>query len=172
MSSQGTRADARSRFLTEADRAETAGDLVGAAVALRNHLERHPGDGPARLHFARLLLDAGERAAARQALGPLEGAGAEPGSPVGRQAERTLAEIDEADGALASAALRWERLLADDIDDAQAARAPRATAGPIAAKRWSRRRGSRPCAFGCCARSDGARRRPCTWRATKRSIMG
>lgn len=120
MSSGWTRADARSRFLTEADRAETAGDLVGAAVALRNHLERHPGDGSARLHFARLLLDSGERAAARQALAPLEGAGADPGSPVGRQAERTLAEIDEAEGALASAALRWERLLADNIDDAQA----------------------------------------------------
>jgi len=109
MSAWGTRADTPSRFLAEADRAETAGDLVGAALALRNHLERHPGDGPARLRFARLLLDSGERAAAREALTPFDGAGtgAEAGSSVGRQAERTLAEIDEAEGALASAALRW-----------------------------------------------------------------
>ena len=120
MSVGGTRTDAPSRFLAEADRAETAGDLVGAAVALRTHLERHPGDGPTRLRFARLLLDSGERAAAREALIPFDGGGAEAGSSVGRQAERALAEIDEAEGALTSAALRWERLLADDIDDAQA----------------------------------------------------
>ncbi len=109
-------------LLAEAERAERAGDLVGAAIALRNHLERHGDDGPARLRFARLLLSSGERAAARQALAPLEdaGTGAEVGSPLGRQAERLLAEIDEAEGATSSAALRWERLLADDIDDLQA----------------------------------------------------
>jgi hypothetical protein len=107
-------------FLAEADRAERAGDLVGAAVALRTHLERRPEDAPARLHFARLLLASGEHAAARRALAHLEGTGAGAGGPLARDAERSLAEIDEAEGALPSAALRWERLLADDIDDAQA----------------------------------------------------
>ena len=34
--------------------------------------------------------------------------------------DRFLAELDEADGLLASAAARWERLLADDIDDPEA----------------------------------------------------
>jgi serine/threonine protein kinase len=40
--------------------------------------------------------------------------------PTEREVERALAELDEADGAVSSAAGRWERLLADDIDDAQA----------------------------------------------------
>jgi tRNA A-37 threonylcarbamoyl transferase component Bud32 len=104
--------------LADADRAERAGDLVGAAVALRNHLERHREDHAARLRFARLLASSGERLAARRALAPLEGLAAV--DPLRGQLERSLAELDEADGALASAALRWERVLADDIDDAQA----------------------------------------------------
>ena len=116
--------------LADADRAERAGDPIGAALALRRHLERHAGDGAARLRFARVLIAAGERAAARQALAPLEaqlekagtreGAGTLPGLPTERDVERALAELDEADGAVSSAAARWERLLADDIDDAQA----------------------------------------------------
>jgi tRNA A-37 threonylcarbamoyl transferase component Bud32 len=116
--------------LADAERAERAGDPMGAALALRRHLERHPGDGVARLRFARVLIAAGEHGAARQALAPLEarletaskvtGADALPGLPSERDVERTLAELDEADGALAAAAARWERLLADDIDDAQA----------------------------------------------------
>jgi tRNA A-37 threonylcarbamoyl transferase component Bud32 len=116
--------------LADADRAERAGDPMGAALALRRHLERHSGDGVARLRFARVLIAAGEHGAARQALGPLEaqlekaarrnGTEALPGLPSERDVERALAELDEADGAVASAAARWERLLADDIDDAQA----------------------------------------------------
>ena len=116
--------------LADAERAERAGDPMGAALALRRHLERHPGDGVARLRFARVLIAAGEHGAARQALAPLEaqlekasrrkGAEALPGLPSERDVERALAELDEADGAVASAAARWERLLADDIDDAQA----------------------------------------------------
>ena len=107
-------------FLTEADRAERAGDPIGAALALRRHLERHADDGPARLRFARLLMAAGEHAAARQALAPLERTVAVGMTGLGREVERTLAELDEADGAVLAAAGRWERLLADDVDDAQA----------------------------------------------------
>jgi tRNA A-37 threonylcarbamoyl transferase component Bud32 len=116
--------------LADAERAERVGDPMGAALALRRHLERHAGDGVARLRFARVLIAAGEHGAARQALAPLEaqlekasrreGTEALPGLPSERDVERALAELDEADGAVASAAARWERLLADDIDDAQA----------------------------------------------------
>ena len=96
--------------LADAERAERAGDPMGAALALRRHLERHPGDGVARLRFARVLIAAGEHGAARQALAPLEaqleqaarrkGADALPGSPSERDVERALAELDEADGAV------------------------------------------------------------------------
>jgi tRNA A-37 threonylcarbamoyl transferase component Bud32 len=124
MNAVGPNGGAPSRFLAEADRAEAAGDLAGAAMALRHHLERHAEDGPGRLRFARLLLSSGERSAARRALAPWDGGhlvgGGGAHTPAARQAERMLAEIDEAEGALISAALRWERLLADDIDDAQA----------------------------------------------------
>ncbi|HSY38083.1 MAG TPA: protein kinase, partial [Polyangia bacterium] len=116
--------------LADADRAERAGDPIGAALALRRHLERHAGDGVARLRFARVLIAAGEHATARRALAPLEaqlenagrrpGSGPLPGLPTERDVERALAELDEVDGAVAAAAGRWERLLADDIDDAQA----------------------------------------------------
>ena len=116
--------------LADADRAERAGDSIGAALALRRHLERHASDGTARLRFARVLIAAGEHGAARQALAPLEAqlesagarqqSGTLPGLPTEREVERALAELDEADGAVSSAAGRWERLLADDIDDAQA----------------------------------------------------
>ena len=116
--------------LADADRAERAGDPIGAALALRRHLERHAGDGAARLRFARVLIAAGEHGAARRALAPLEAqlenawtrqrSGTLPGLPTEREVERALAELDEADGAVSSAAGRWERLLADDIDDAQA----------------------------------------------------
>jgi len=137
MRADGTPGDAPSRFLAEANRAEGAGDLVGAAVALRHHLEHHAEDGATRLRFARLLLASGERAAARRALAPFDGDGdgADAGSPLHRQADRALAEIDEAEGALVSAALRWERLLADDIDDAQA-RAHLARLRPAGAAAW------------------------------------
>ncbi|HEX3903903.1 MAG TPA: protein kinase [Polyangia bacterium] len=119
-------------FLTDADRAERAGDPMTAALALRRHLERHADDSPARLRFARLLITAGERAAARQALELLErqserasaSASVAPRSPSRqvdpREVERALAELDEAEGAIVAAAGRWQRLLADDIDDAQA----------------------------------------------------
>jgi tRNA A-37 threonylcarbamoyl transferase component Bud32 len=106
------------RFLDDAERAERAGDLAAAAVALRGHLERHPDDRRSRLRFARLLAASGEQSAARAALAPLETL--DPDDPVAREATRRLAELDEAEGALLAAAARWERLLADDIDDPQA----------------------------------------------------
>jgi hypothetical protein len=106
------------RALEEADRAERAGDHATAAVALRGHVQRHPDDVRSRLRFAAVLMLLGERAAARTALAPIEAAGAE--DPIGREALRRLAELDEADGAVIAAAERWERILADDIDDPQA----------------------------------------------------
>jgi serine/threonine-protein kinase len=106
------------RFVDDADRAEQAGDLAAAAVALRRHLERHPDDRGIRIRFGRLLVSAGEWAAARVALEPLEASGID--DPLSRQSTRLLAELDEIEGALATAAERWERLLADDIDDPQA----------------------------------------------------
>ncbi|HLK91446.1 MAG TPA: protein kinase [Polyangia bacterium] len=117
-------------FLTDADRAERAGDPIGAALALRRHLEAHADDGPSRLRFARLLIAAGEHAVARRALAPLAGSAVGP-SGLGREVERALAELDEADGAVEAAAGRWERLLADDIDDVQA-RARLARLRPLA----------------------------------------
>ena len=128
-------------FLIDADRAERAGDPIAAALALRRHLERHADDGPARLRFARLLIAAGEHAAARQALELLErrseraaGSAAPQSRPREvdpREVERALAELDEADGAIVAAAGRWQRLLADDIDDPQA-RAHLARLRPLA----------------------------------------
>jgi hypothetical protein len=112
---RGAEAD---RSLEEADRAERVGDHAAAAVALRGHVQRHPDDVRSRLRFAAVLISLGERAAARSALGPIEAAGAE--DPIGREALRRLAELDEADGAIIAAAERWERILADDIDDPQA----------------------------------------------------
>lgn len=106
--------------LAEADRAELAGDPIAAALALRRHLQENADDHPARLRLARLLIAAGERAPAREALARLETT-ERPGTlGLWRDVERALATLDEAEGALAGAAARWERLLADDIDDAQA----------------------------------------------------
>jgi hypothetical protein len=106
------------RLLEDAERAERAGDQTAALVALRGHLALHPDDGGARLRFARLLAASGARAAARQALAPFDTAVTD--DPLAREATRRLAELDEADGAVLAAALRWEQILADDIDDPQA----------------------------------------------------
>ena len=113
----------------------------------------------------------GERAAARSALGPIEAAGAE--DPLGREAMRRLAELDEAEGAVIAAAERWERILADDIDDPQArdaagAAAPHATRQrhrSVADAGVARRRRRAPLPPAARARAR-ARRRRSTWRAT------
>ncbi len=107
-------------FIADADRAERAGDPFGAALALRRHLERHPEDTGARLRFARFLIGTGERAAARQALAGLEALPRPAHGDLHPALDRLLAGLDEADGLLASSAVRWERLLADDIDDPEA----------------------------------------------------
>jgi serine/threonine-protein kinase len=107
-------------FIADADRAERAGDPFGAALALRRHLDRHPDDAGARVRFARLLISTGERAAARQALARLEALPRTDQDHLRTGLDRLLGELDEADGLLASAAARWERLLADDIDDPEA----------------------------------------------------
>ena len=106
------------RFLDDADRAERIGDFAAAAVALRGHIQRHPEDARSRLRFATVLISLGERAAARNTLVPIEAAGAD--DPMGREATRRLADLDEAEGAVIAAVERWERILADDIDDPQA----------------------------------------------------
>lgn len=105
-------------FLGDADRAERAGDSFAAAIALRRHLDRHPDDAATRLRFARFLMGSGERAAARQTLEALARSPA--AGELRSRIDRLLAELDEADGLLASAAERWERLLADDLDDPEA----------------------------------------------------
>jgi tRNA A-37 threonylcarbamoyl transferase component Bud32 len=105
--------------LVEAERAEQAGDLSAATAALRRHLAAAPGDAAARLRYGRLLVACGERGAARRELERLDAPGAEPDERA-VEANRLLAGLDESEGATAAAADRWERLLADDIDDAQA----------------------------------------------------
>ncbi len=105
--------------MLEADRAEQAGDLATATAALRRHLGSSPADMAARLRYARLLMACGERAAARHELEVLDRGNAA-ADAVAPDANRLLAELDESEGALARAALRWERLLAIDIDDPQA----------------------------------------------------
>ena len=105
--------------MLEADRAEQAGDLATATAALRRHLGVSPGDMAARLRYARLLMACGERAAARHELEVLDRGGPATDA-VAPDANRLLAELDESEGALGRAALRWERLLALDIDDPQA----------------------------------------------------
>jgi serine/threonine-protein kinase len=115
---RGPPARSAERLLEEAERAARAGDLAAAAVALRDHLAHEPDDRAARLRFGRLLASAGDPAAARAALAPLEALGTD--DPIGRQVIRQLADLDEAEGAPMAATARWERILAHDIDDPEA----------------------------------------------------
>ena len=118
-------------LLLEAERAEQAGDLAAATAALRRHLGSTPGDARSRLRYARLLMACGERAAARHELEALDLADAVDDA-IAADANRLLAELDESDGVPGRAAQRWERLLADDIDDPQArARLRRLNAGDL-----------------------------------------
>ncbi|HTA20562.1 MAG TPA: serine/threonine-protein kinase [Polyangia bacterium] len=104
--------------LGEAERAERAGDMIAAAAALRAYLEDHPGDARVRLRFARALVAASERAAARAALAAFEVA--PPPAALAADAHRTLATLDELEGDVPAAIDRWERVLAHDIDDPEA----------------------------------------------------
>ena len=105
------------RLLEEAERAQRAGDFAAAAVALRSHLDTHPDDVRSRLRFATVLIALGEGGRARGLLAPLE---AGDDDDVRRESVRRLAELDEAEGAVLAATERWEKILADDIDDPQA----------------------------------------------------
>ncbi|HEY2901580.1 MAG TPA: serine/threonine-protein kinase, partial [Polyangia bacterium] len=105
--------------LRAADRLERHGDLGAAAAALRTHVDAHPDDAPNRLRLGRLLFQTGDAVAARRQLAALDFPGTFTDEPA-RQANRTLAELDEAEGQLGRAMVRWERVLADDVDDPQA----------------------------------------------------
>jgi tRNA A-37 threonylcarbamoyl transferase component Bud32 len=106
------------RLLEEADRAQRMGDFAAAAVALRNHLHAHPDDDRNRLRFAAVLTALGDADRARALLTPLEADSDD--EAIRREAVRRLADLDEAEGAVLAAAERWEKILADDIDDPQA----------------------------------------------------
>jgi tRNA A-37 threonylcarbamoyl transferase component Bud32 len=114
----GPRPPRADRLLEEADRAQRTGDFAAAAVALRNHLDEYPDDQRSKLRFAAVLTSLGEGARARAVLAPLEADAGD--DTVHREAVRRLAELDEAEGAVLAAAERWEKILADDIDDPQA----------------------------------------------------
>jgi serine/threonine protein kinase len=109
-----------SDLVLEADRAEQAGDAAAAIGHLRRHLGTWPGDAAARLRYGRLLAATGEIGAARHELSALEEAHGSGDDGIASEANRILAGIDEGEGALDAAAQRWERLLADDVDDPQA----------------------------------------------------
>lgn len=115
--------DGGSDPLAEATHAEQVGDLPAAVTHLRGHLAQHPGDGSARLHLGRLLFGLDETKAARAVLAQLDD---DAGGPLADRANRLLALMDERDGALTAAEIRWERVLATDIDDPEAQRHLRA----------------------------------------------
>lgn len=106
-----------SDHLAEANDAEQAGDLTTAIGHLTSHLRSNPHDATARLRLGRLLFAVDEPKAARPVLLEIDG-----GSDLelAERANRLLALLDEREGALTSAEIRWERILARDIDDAEA----------------------------------------------------
>jgi tRNA A-37 threonylcarbamoyl transferase component Bud32 len=131
MAGPAKRPPSEPELLEAAAAAERAGDMTGAAAALRPLVERAPGDARLVLRLGRALASVGDRPAARRTLG---GLAAVPDA-LARDVHRAFAELDEADGALADALDHWERILADDIDDPEArarVRALRPRAGPAA----------------------------------------
>ncbi len=103
--------------LAAALRAEQAGDVQAAMIALHAHLAVQPADHLSRLRLARLLVSVGDLdAACRHAIFLAE----QDDPAVVAPAYVLLAEIDEVEGRLTAAALRWERVLAYDIDHARA----------------------------------------------------
>ena len=80
--------------------------------ALELRFAQDPEDANVRLELFEQLLSRGEPAAARELLEPL----AEGHHPLAPQATVRLARLDEQEGHVADALVRWERLLADDID--------------------------------------------------------
>lgn len=146
---------AGSDHLSEAGHAEQAGDLAGAVAHLRSHLAQHAEDATARLHLGQLLFTLGEGKAARAVLAELDGGGAGASdasafAELSSRANRLLALLDERDGALTAAEIRWERLLATDIDDPEAQRHLRAL-------RPQAPRGSRDLSLGTLVAPAGVR---------------
>jgi hypothetical protein len=80
---------------------------------LEEHVARHPEDHVARLRLVDQLVALGEAAAARELLAPLES----DRHPAYADALARLAALDEREGRAPAAAARWERLLADDIEN-------------------------------------------------------
>jgi tRNA A-37 threonylcarbamoyl transferase component Bud32 len=93
------------------------GDRPAAVSKLRTYLAAHPEDGGVRLRLVHLLIDLGEPSSARGLLVPLD---ASDNQALAKQANRLLALLDESEGALTAAQARWERVLADDVDDPEA----------------------------------------------------
>ena len=131
-------------LLLQAEQAERAGDRLAAVSRLRAHLMRAhqsdgdgnadgDGDGEIRVRLARLLLGLGESSSARGVLLPLDHG--HNGTWMA-QANRLLATIDQQEGALTSAQIRWERVLADDIDDPAARSALRALGARHEEEHW------------------------------------
>jgi tRNA A-37 threonylcarbamoyl transferase component Bud32 len=104
-------------LLLDADAAERAGDLATSITKLRAHLAVAPADEAARGRLGGLLLAMNEPITAREVLAPLDRLD---GSPAAVQTNRLLALLDEREGALGAAEVRWERVLADDVDDPEA----------------------------------------------------
>jgi tRNA A-37 threonylcarbamoyl transferase component Bud32 len=81
-------------------------------TALELRFAQDPDDASTRLELFEQLLSRGEPAAARELLLPLSSSQ----HPLAAQAVIRLARLDEQEGHIAEALVRWERLLADDID--------------------------------------------------------
>jgi tRNA A-37 threonylcarbamoyl transferase component Bud32 len=81
-------------------------------TALELRFAQDPDDANTRLELFEQLLSRGEPVAARELLLPLSLSQ----HPLAAQAIIRLARLDEHEGHIADALVRWERLLADDID--------------------------------------------------------
>jgi hypothetical protein len=105
---------------------ETGDDPHLTALELR--FAQDPEDASTRLELYEQLLSRGEPLAARELLLPLSMSQ----HPLASQAIARLARLDEHEGHISDALVRWERLLADDVDHdlawAQLARLGRASA--------------------------------------------
>jgi serine/threonine protein kinase len=94
--------------------------MVAAAAALRLVVDAEPADARARLRFARALAASGQRPAARRALDIFDDPTRPPPPELSADVNRARAALAEAEGAPGEAAVHWERVLADDVDDPEA----------------------------------------------------
>jgi tRNA A-37 threonylcarbamoyl transferase component Bud32 len=101
-------------------------------TALELRFAQDPDDANTRLELYEQLLQRGEPVAARELLLPLSTSQ----HPLAPQAIARLARLDEHEGHTSDALVRWERLLADDVDHdlawAQLARLGRGSGAPSA----------------------------------------